>query len=117
MRRTVSLSPVGWADATLSARLDYARFANVVARAVREVRREMAVDVSVYPMSAEAGDGRRWGEYVLPNGPVIVWQLPFELMEDEHNYYRQIKDVLRHEFRHALGDRHDEPGLVHAGSR
>ena len=119
MRRPYRLSPVGWADVPLEARLDYPRFAQVVERARREVVREMPdkAHVHVYAMSAEAGIQSKWGEFFLPSGPVVIYQYAYEMMPDPENYYRQIKEVIRHEFAHAAGDMHYEPGLAHVGAR
>jgi len=107
------MHPVGWADAVLPARLSYWQFANVVERARREVVRENPelAGLHVYAMSAEAGIQTKWGEYYLPNGPVVIYQFAYETMPDKENYYRQIKEVIRHEFAHAHGDMHPEPGL------
>ena len=101
------------------ARLPYLRFARVVERARREVLREPeyadARDCHVLAMSwefsvadSETGLLRAdpWGECYKPKGPVVIYQAPYELMPDQERYYAQIKDVLRHEFRHYLG-RHD----------
>lgn len=50
----------------------------------------------------------RWGEFYLPDGPIVLYHAAFEAMPDIENYHRQVRDVLRHEMRHALGqDNHD----------
>ena len=99
-------------------RLPYWRFANVVEHARREVLRELPAtcgDVHVYTMSvdfdipiAETSGDLRWGEFYPTKGPIVLYQLPYETMPDQENYYRQIKAVLRHEFEHFLGETHGE---------
>ena len=102
-------------------RLPYLRFANVVARARREVLREfpqpivreapvIAYSVEANIMDEAAGIAAvvPWGETWQPKGPVIIWQQPYEEMPDQENYYRQIKAVIRHEFGHLLGDTHED---------
>ena len=105
----------------LAARLDYPRFANVVERARREVVRTQPewAGQKVVAMSAEcsAGELAPWGEFYLPVGPIVIYQFPYEVMDDQENYYRQIKAVLVHEFEHAEGEMHGEPLPVHAGTR
>jgi hypothetical protein len=115
-KRSYRLQPVGWVDA-LPARLNYTRFAAVVERARREVVRTMPdmAGMHVFAMSAEAfsPNGGRWGEFYHPAGPVVIYQLPYEVMPDQENYYRQIKAVIVHEFEHARGEGHIEPNLAH----
>ena len=105
----------------IAPRLSYLRFADVVARAHREVLREFperearAAHVIAYSVDASmVGENTAtippWGETLLPRGPISIWQMAYEMMEDQENYYRQIKDVIRHELRHVLGDRHLEHG-------
>ena len=100
----------------------YLVFADLVARAVREVRRERdypEVSVIAYSLDADVVDSSidlhapvPWGEFHPPIGPIVLWQRPYELMPDQGNYYRQIKAVLRHEFHHAEGDfGHDDDTL------
>lgn len=106
-------------------RLPYLRFASIVARAHREVLREFddptVAQVPVIPYSVEASVvetetetvyAPSWGDFYLPDGPIVIWQYPFEAMPDQENYYRQIKDVLRHELRHAQGETHAMPGRM-----
>ena len=111
-------------------RLPYLRFANVVARAQREVLRDpefagvstpviaYSVDASIVDTDARTTLLPPWGEFWPPDGPIVIWQAAWEAMPDKENYYRQIKDVIRHELRHARGDRHPEDGvlLAHVGA-
>ena len=100
-------------------RLSYLRFANIVAHAQREVLREFddprlrdvpviaySIDASIIDSEAGTVAYPPWGEFYFPDGPIILWQYAFEEQPDQENYYRQIKDVLRHEFRHAQGEKH-----------
>lgn len=48
-----------------------------------------------------------WGEFYPPDGPIVIWQIGYELMPDQENYYPQIKAVFRHEFGHVLGEEHE----------
>jgi len=118
-------------------RLPYLRFAAVVARARREVLRDPAfadlAAVAVIPYSTDAtvvdsSTGLtwmpRWAEFFLPSGPIVLYQAVWETMPDKGNYYRQIKDVLRHEYRHALdagfeivGHDDDPRGTIYARVR
>ena len=116
-------------------RLPYLRFAEVVARARREVLRTYpqfaSVPVIPYSVDATVVDSEAaitwpasWGEFFLPDGPIIIYQAPYEAMADQENYYRQIKAVLRHEFDHArdalvgvVGHDNDPRGLVYARVR
>lgn len=94
-------------------RLSYERFRSVAERAEREVRKDYpdCADVNVVTMSAEAmfsgATSPAWGEFRLPSGPIVLYQMAYEGMPDQQNYYRQLKAVLRHEFEHARGSRHD----------
>lgn len=107
-------------------RLPYWQFANVVERARREMVRELpdCSDLHVIAMSAEFSEPAamtngemRWGEFYQPSGPIVIYQLPYEVMPDQENYYRQIKAVLRHECEHARGEDHGEPMLARVAAR
>ena len=107
---------MGWGDTTLYARLPYLRFDAVMSRARREVLREFpeCARIPVLAGGAEAPSPNAWGEFYPPVGPIIIYQLAYETMGDQENYYRQIKDVLRHEYRHAIGrGDHETPNLAH----
>lgn len=121
MRRPYRLSVTGYPDVGLPARLDYPKFAAVVERARREVVRDNPAwsDIHVYAMSAEAkaGELAPWGEFYLPSGPIVIYQLPYEVMPDQENYYRQIKAVLVHEFQHAEGEMHGERVPAYVAAR
>jgi len=116
--------------------LPYLSFANVVARAEREVRREAEycdirrVPIIAYSPAASVVDSETgtvwlpyWAQFVSPNGPVIVWQAAWETGAegvDRTTYYRQIKEVIRHELRHVRDglDHPDDPaGTVYAQVR
>lgn len=93
-------------------RLTYAEFADEVELADLEVRREFAgvEHVQVIARSIDAtGWGvlssrlPPWGEFYPPHGPIVLWQLAYEYMPDAQNYRKQIREVLRHEYRHAIG--------------
>jgi len=123
-----------WQPASL--RIPYLRFANVVARAVREVKREgefrelefsviaYSVDASIIDTEASTASVPAWGEFWPPDGPIVLYQAAYETMPDQENYYRQIKAVVRHEFRHAIeyrgghvGHDNDPSGLIYARVR
>lgn len=103
-------------------RLTAQRFVAVVARAQREVLREfpqhrhvpvmpLGLDASVLDSETRLMAPSNWGEYHLAGeyaGYILIWQLAYEDMPDQENYYRQIKDVLRHEYRHVDGERHPD---------
>lgn len=106
-------------------RLTFPEFSLVVGRAQREVLREFPqhAKVPVIPLGLEASvldsstglmQEEMWGAFHFGGsyaGCITIWQLPYELMPDPENYYRQIKDVLRHEYGHVDGEVHpDEYG-------
>jgi hypothetical protein len=62
----------------------------------------------------------RWGAFFYRTRHIEVYQPAFDQMEDPENRAVQLRDVIRHEFDHALGRDADEhgrtaPALVPAG--
>jgi hypothetical protein len=113
------LSPVGYGGETFPMRLSYRRFDAVVERAQREVLRSAPASwraIAVRTVSAEGPFNATWGEFYPPNGPIVIYQLAYENMPDQENYYRQIKAVLIHEYEHSTGEMHGEPVRFYAAA-
>ena len=110
---SVLLTPIGYVE-PIKARLTYRRFDAVVERAQREVLRNAPESwraIAVRTVSAEGPGGgylHPWGEFYPEHGPIVIYQLPYEQMPDQENYYRQIKAVLVHEYEHSTGEMHGE---------
>jgi hypothetical protein len=72
-----------------------------------DTERAICADV---PVVGVVGDGTFWGRYFPFDRRIEVASDAFDAMPDPENRERQLRDVIRHELHHALGEMHPQQG-------